>query len=354
VINKETALLRLANMSTNQAVITPETAQTPLFAGVDVGGTNIKIGLVDDKGRTLAFQSIETMEELGPADAVRRIKATLHEMLFHVSLTMDDVKAIGLGTPGTMDIPRGMILAPPNLPHWRDFPVRDQLSEVTSRPVAFVNDANAAAFGEFWVGSGRDFRTMIMLTLGTGVGGGIILDGRSIEGEHSFGSECGHIIIDHNEDARCCVWGGGRGQLEAYCSASAVVRRTEEALEAGRKSALTKRINAGEELTSLMIAEKAASGDQLSLDIVLETAMYLGVGIVTLVHTVDPGAVILGGAMDFGGQNSELGQKFLARVREEFQRRAFDVVADHTVIDFAQLGSDAGYIGAAGVARESA
>ena len=328
-------------------------AQRPLFVGVDVGGTNVKIGVVDDLGRTIAFQSIATEEERGCEDAVSRIKDAIGGMLGDLTLSLDDVATIGLATPGTMDIAKGMILTPPNLPHWRDYPIRDRLSELTGRPVAFSNDANAAAFGEFWIGTGRDYRSMIMLTLGTGVGGGIIIDGMSIEGEHSFGSECGHILIDHNETARLCVWGGGRGELEAYCSASAVVQRTEEVLATGRESSLRARIDGGQSLSSLMIAQEAEKGDALAREIVLETGKYLGIGIVILVHTIDPGAVILGGAMDFGGADSELGQAFLASVCQEFQERAFDVVRDETVIEFAQLGSDAGYIGAAGIAREA-
>jgi glucokinase len=168
-------------------------------------------------------------------------------------------------------------------------------------PVAFTNDANAAAFGEFWVGSGRQYDGLILLTLGTGVGGGIIVGGMAIEGVNSFGAECGHIIVDSRPDARLCVWGGGRGELEAYASASAVADRAEKLLAEGRVSALTKRLAKGESMSTLMLAEEAEAGDELALEVILEAATYLGIGIVTLVHTIDPGAVILGGAMNFGG-----------------------------------------------------
>ncbi len=265
-----------------------------------------------------------------------------------------NVRSAGLGTPGPMNIPEGMILDPTNLPHWRFFPVRDKLSEELSLPVAFTNDANAAAYGEFWVGSGRKYDSMIMLTLGTGVGGGIIVNGSAVEGVNSFGAECGHIIIDSRPDARLCAWGGGRGELEAYASASAVALRAQNLLEEGRKSSLSQRVDAGEELTALMLCEEAEAGDQFSLDVIMETAMYLGIGIVTLVHTIDPGAVILGGAMNFGGRGSAIGDQFLERVRREFRDRAFEVVAKGTLIDFASLGGDAGYIGAAGISRSVA
>jgi glucokinase len=251
-----------------------------------------------------------------------------------------------------MDVPRGRILAPPNLPHWRHFPVRDELGRLCEKPVSFVNDANAAAYGEFWVGCGKDVQSMILLTLGTGVGGGIIVDGRLIEGVHSFGSECGHVIVDSRDDARLCVWGGGRGELEANASASALIERTRELLDGGRQSLLAER-RQNEELTPLMVAEAANAGDQLALDILEETGRYLGIGIVSMVHMIDPGMVVLGGAMNFGGESSRAGRHFLESVRKEFRKRAFDVVAHTTTIAFASLGGDAGYVGCAGIARQA-
>ena len=244
-----------------------------------------------------------------------------------------------------------MIHDPTNLPHWRFFPIRDVLSKILGLPVAFNNDANAAAYGEFWVGSGKDSKGLILLTLGTGVGGGIIVDGVVVEGVNSFGAECGHIIVDSRPDARLCVWGGGRGELEAYASASAVADRAEQLLADGRPSSLKRRVAAGETLSTLMLSEEAEKGDALSLEVILEAATYLGIGIVTLVHTIDPGAVILGGAMNFGGHDAQVGRQFIERVREVFRSRAFDIVVKNTVIDYASLGGDAGYIGAAGIAR---
>lgn len=149
-------------------------------------------------------------------------------MLAESSVSMDSIARLGLGTPGSMNISEGMILEPPNMPHWRNYPIRDALAEACGKPVSFANDANAAAYGEFWIGSGRNHTSMIMLTLGTGVGGGIIVEGKSIDGNNSFGSECGHIVVDSSAEARECAWGGGRGELEAYASASAVVRNAQE------------------------------------------------------------------------------------------------------------------------------
>lgn len=334
----------------SRQVISLAEAKAPFFIGIDVGGTNIKIGLVDDEGQTLVAGSAPTHEEQGVEEAVRRMAEAAKKVCQSAGVSFDQVAMIGLATPGTMDIPRGMILEPPNLPHWRNYPIRDKLAEACGRPVAFANDANAAAYGEFWAGSGRVHPSLVMLTLGTGVGGGIIYDGLSIDGENSHGSECGHIIIDHSESARRCPC-GGTGHLEAYASATALVKRFHEAVAAGKTSSLGTRLAGGEELTTLMMAKAAESGDALSHELILETAYFLGAGITSLIHTIDPGLVVLGGAMNFGGHDSALGREFIERVRSEVRRRALPVPGKSTVIDFAQLGGDAGYIGAAGIAR---
>jgi glucokinase len=249
-----------------------------------------------------------------------------------------------------MDIPRGIFLQPHNLPHWHYFPIRDCVAEAFNLPCAFANDANAAAYGEFWVGSGQKFHSIVLLTLGTGVGGGIIIGDLSIDGENSHGSECGHIIVDSSPQARMCGC-GQPGHLEAYCSATALVDRMHQLLAGGKPTSLTKRISEVAPLTALMIAEEADRGDALAYQTIMELGTWLGLGIVTLMHTIDPGAVILGGAMNFGGANHPVGSRFLEHVRGVVRKHAFPIPAQRTTIDFAALGSDAGYIGAAGIAR---
>jgi glucokinase len=330
-------------------VVRLDQAQPPFYVGIDLGGTNIKLGVVDDLGRTLVRHSLPTQAERGPEDAAVRMGQAVREMLAKLGLRPEQVARAGLGSPGTMDIPAGLLLTPHNLPGWHNFPLRDRVSHHSGLEVTFANDAAAAAYGEFWVGSGRDFSSLILLTLGTGIGGGIIVGELSIDGEHSHGAECGHIIIDSRDDARICPC-GQPGHLEGYASATAVIKRTEEALASGRASSLARRAQQ-EPLTPLMVAQEAEAGDALAMELVLETARYLGIGIVTLIHTIDPTGVLLGGAMTFGGPDAVLGRRFLQRVREEVRRRAFPVLAQRTVIDFASLGGDAGFIGAAGLAR---
>ena len=201
-------------------------AKPPFFVGVDVGGTNIKFGVVDDEGHPLSWLSIATEVERGPQDAVGRMSRGDRPRDRRSRTRKKEIARVGLGTPGTMDVARGILLSPGNLPGWWNFPIRDALAQASGLPVTFANDARSAAYGEYWAGSGRVLHSMMLFTLGTGVGGGIVIGDLLVEGEHSAGSELGHLIIDYNDDARMCSC-GQRGHIEAYASASAVVRRAE-------------------------------------------------------------------------------------------------------------------------------
>jgi glucokinase len=322
----------------------------PFFVGIDVGGTNIKLGLVDDTGQTLAYHTMPTAQEKGPEDACERMGAAVRRMIGEAGVSPGDVARAGLATPGPMDIPKGMLLRPGNLPDWWDFPIRDRTSHHVGVPVTFANDANAAAYGEYWRGAGAQFHSLVLLTLGTGIGGGIIVGDTLIEGEHSCGSECGHIIVNPAEDAPMDSL-GKRGSLESYANATAVVERTLAGLRSGAASSLAARHAAGEEITPRMVAEAAEKGDALARRVIMETAYWLAIGIVSLVHTIDPDAVVLGGAMTFGGDDNEVGRAFVQRIRDEVRPRLLEPLRDQVRIEFASLGGDAGYIGAAGLAR---
>ena len=337
-------------MSESRSFIAREEAKPPFFVGLDLGGTNIKVGVVDDCGRPLSWLSVPTDADKGPENAAARMGKAVLQAISDAGLEPSDVARVGLGSPGTMDIPAGKLVKPVNLKGWDDFAIRDRVAHHCGLPVTFANDAAAAAYGEFWVGSGREFHSMVLFTLGTGIGCGIIIGDFSIDGENSHGAECGHLIINDAADARVCGC-GRRGHLEAYASATAVIKRAEQALTNGHASSLAARVAEGADLTPKLLAVEAESGDELSLEIIFEVAQAMGVGIVNLLHTIDPNGVLLGGAMTFGGNETELGRRFLAKIKEEVARRAFAVLAERTTIDFASLGGDAGYIGAAGIAR---
>ncbi|HID23352.1 MAG TPA: ROK family protein [Planctomycetaceae bacterium] len=321
----------------------------PIFLGIDVGGTNIKAGVVDDDGRTLAQTQTPTEADRGPDHGVANIFRVGMEAIEQSPVSIDEISAVGLATPGTMDIPAGLLLDPPNLPGWTNFPIRDRVQEKFQKPTVLQNDANAAAYGEYWAGAGRAVHSLVMWTLGTGIGCGIIIGDLIVEGEHSHGGECGHIIIEMDNGRRCDT--GQYGTLEAYASAKSLIRRCREALESGRESLLRLYLDRGEELTPLLIARAAERGDQLADELIMEVARCLGVGTTTLMHTIDPNMVLFGGAMTFGRNETELGRRFIQRIRDEVKVRAFPVPAEKTRIDYATLGNQAGYIGAAGCAR---
>jgi glucokinase len=325
-------------------------AKKPFFVGADVGGTNIKIGLVDDAGQTIAYLTMPTQQELGAEDACARMAKGVRQMLSRAGIPHGDVARAGIATPGPMDVLGGMIMRPGNLPGWWNFPIRDRFSHHLDLPVTFANDANAAAYGEFWRGTGEKHHSIVLLTLGTGVGGGIIIGDTLVAGEHSCGGECGHILVDTRDDARKDSL-GHRGSLEANANAWAVVDRATEALDAGKPSSLAKRRAGGEPITPRIVAEEAERGDQVARQVIMETAHFLAIGIVTLVHTIDSDAVVLGGAMNFGGPASALGREFIQRIRDEVRPRLLEPLRDKVRIEFASLGGDAGYIGAAGLAR---
>jgi glucokinase len=321
----------------------------PLYAGIDVGGTNIKAGIVDSDGNPLGKASVPTDAIDGPEQGIANIQRVLDLAFENANVRRTEIRGVGLATPGTMDIPNGMLLNPPNLPGWDNFPIRQRTEAAIGIPTVLQNDANAAAYGEFWAGAAKDVESLVFWTLGTGIGCGIIIGDLIIEGRHSHGAECGHIIVQM-ESGRLCGT-GQYGTLEAYCGAKALVKRCQENLDAGHASLLKEWIGRGEELTPLLIATAAEQGDQLADDLIMETARYMGVGTVTLMHTIDPDMVVFGGAMTFGAETTELGRRFLQEIKNEVKKRAFPIPYAKTILTYASLHNDAGFIGAAGCAK---
>jgi glucokinase len=316
----------------------------PLFVGLDVGGSAMKAGVVDDAGAPLASVSLPTEAYRGQDFGLERMCEAIRQAVAAVNLTMADIAAIGVATPGTMDIPKGIILDPPNLKPWRNVPVRDHIHKTFGLPTAFQNDGNAAAMGEFWSGVGRGVHSMVLFTLGTGVGGGIIIGDLVVEGEHSHGAELGHMKIEMTNPRQC---GCGRwGCLEAYASASAVVKRAQEALaQPGVRSSLVKANSRVGGMTARDVFNEAATGDPLAEKIVEDTALCLAIGATNVLHTIDPDMVVFAGGMIAAGDS------FLERIQDNVQKLAFPVPAEEAKICYAHLGSDAGFIGAAGCAR---
>ena len=333
------------------------TPTPPFYAGIDVGGTSIKIGLVDNQAETIAYDSIPTQQEEGPANAAKRCIEVIRKLSQSNGLSNSDLTAAGLATPGPMDIAAGVLQCPGNLPAWHNTPIRDLFADATGLPITFANDANAAAYGEFWAGAGDRFRSLVMFTLGTGVGGGIVLTGDAgpevIVGEHSVGAELGHIVINSEPDAPLNSL-GIRGTLEGYCGSYGVKHQVKAILaDKFVKTSLRTRLEAGEEFSPLMVSEEAETGDGVALRVVMDTARYLANGIVSTIHTIDPEAVVIGGSLTFGGAGHPLGEQFLNAVRKHVTAQLIPSIRGKIAIEFAKLGGKAGYIGAAGMARRA-
>ena len=311
------------------------------YVGLDVGGTTMKAAVVDDDGTPRAAAvSLPTEPARGQEFGLAQMCETIRRAIAAAGMRLDDIAAIGVATPGLMDIPAGVILDPMNLKPWKNVPVKAHVARAFGKPTAFQNDANAAALGEFWAGAGRDASSMVLFTLGTGVGGGIVIGGKVVEGRHSHGGELGHMKIEMTEPRLC---GCGRyGCLEAYAGATAIVKRTREALEGDRQGSS---LAAVEDLTARDVFLAAASGDALGARIVEETAYYLAIGAMNAMHMLDPDLVVFGGGMIAAGEG------FLGRIRHHVRELAFAVLAANTEIRYARLGGDAGFIGAAACGR---
>lgn len=317
----------------------------PLFVGLDVGGTTMKAGVVDDNGVPLAAPvSLPTEPAKGQDHGLATMAETIRQAVAAAKVEMAQIAAIGVATPGSMDIAAGLILDPPNLKPWRNVPVRQYVADALGLPTAFQNDANAAALGEFWVGAGKEYRSMVLFTLGTGVGGGIVIGDRILEGEHSHGGEVGHIKIEMTNPRLCGC--GKRGCLEAYASATAVVARAREALaDDGGRSSLHGDLKEKGRISARAVFAAAAGGDELAKQIVDDTAKYLAIGAANMMHVIDPEVIAFAGGM------TAAGEPFLDAIRRKVHDYAFAAPAAKCQIRYAQLGSNAGFIGAAGCGR---
>lgn len=317
------------------------------FVGLDVGGTTMKAAVVDEHGLPSTAISLPTEPQRGQDHGLETMAEAIRQAVKAANLSMTDIAAVGVATPGLMDIKLGLILDPPNLKPWKNVPVAQYIREKFKKPTAFQNDANAAAFGEFWVGAGKEVNSMCLFTLGTGIGGGIIIGDTVIEGEHSHGGEVGHLRIDMPDRGRLCGC-GRRGCLEAYASATAVVARTREEMASYRGPTRLRELlrdGDGGEMSSKQIFDAAAEGDPLAQKIVDDTAFYLALGACAIMAVVDPQMITFGGGMIAAGES------FLAKIKEYVGRYGLSYPASKVQIRYAQLGSDAGFIGAAGCAR---
>jgi glucokinase len=307
--------------------------------GIDFGGTNIKIGCFDKKLNLIGKHSVPTGENINPEAIVEKFYAASNELLAQNKLSMDDVCAVGVGSPGIIDANTGIVMAAPNLPLFLNVPFRDLIFKKMGKPATVENDANVACWAEYVIGAASQTDHMIMLTLGTGVGGGIICDGRLIHGPAGGAAELGHIVV--YPDGRLCGC-GQRGCIEAYSSASSTARRAQEAVESGATSSLSKVLNENGVITCKDVFAHAANGDDFANEIVEGTAKALALVCVTLANTTDPQSIVFAGGMIAAGD------ALMDRIRHHYKDQIGPLYGkEKTVLCFAALGEDAGIIGAA-------
>ena len=309
--------------------------------GVDFGGTNIKVALVDRDGKILGKRVAPSDPQRGSDTVIGEMAALASTLLTESGLTSGDVVGAGLGSPGPLDLKAGTIIRSTNLPGWQNVAIRRELSDRLGLRVYLANDANAAALGEFWAGAGRSGGDLVMLTLGTGVGGGVVHRGRLVEGHFDNAAELGHMIVVVDGLPCGC---GQHGCLEQYASAAAVARRVQAAIGDGEESVLASQVTAGEPITSQHVAEAAKSGDALSLRIWEDACVHLAIACVNIQHVLNPKYIVLGGGM------AQAGAILLNRVVKHFKDRTWSLCDDAPEIVQAQLGYDAGVIGAAALA----
>lgn len=313
--------------------------------GVDLGGTTIKFAILTKAGDIQQKWSIRTNILDEGAHIVPDIIDSINHHLELFQLDRERVIGIGMGTPGTIDFDKGTVRAAYNLNWSAEQNVRTQSEIGTGLPVTLDNDANCAALGEQWRGAGDNEPNVDFITLGTGVGGGLVLDGKLVHGAAGSAGEIGHVIVEPDGFQCTC---GNKGCLEQYASATGVVHLAQTEAESYVGNArLKEMIDNGDEVTSKIVFDLAKQGDYLANQVVDKVGHYLGLACANLANTLNPTKIIIGGGV------SAAGRFLLDRVEENFQKYAFQPTRDITELKLAELGNDAGAYGAALIALQS-
>lgn len=309
--------------------------------GIDLGGTNIKAAVVDQTGCIVKRKVRPTPSDRSVARIVDEIVQLTHELCNESSINPSEVAGIGIGSPGPLDIKKGIVLQTVNFPEFRNVPLRDLLQKKFDLPVWLDNDGNVAAYGEYWADTKKNgIDSLVMLTLGTGVGAGAIMNGRIYHGHFDNAAELGHMIVV--PDGLPCLC-GQRGCLEQYASASSVANRVISAIQSGESCSLSKMITTNESIDAEKVSRAAQSNDLLCLRIWDEACQFLAIACINIQHTYNPARIVLGGGM------SQAGAFLLDRVNQYIQQHQWKLHDDVPEITLTTLGYDAGMIGAAGL-----
>lgn len=283
-----------------------------MYIGVDIGGTSIKSVLTDKNGEIYHGLSVPTAKT--SSDIISDIDNMVRELCSSKNIAFSKIKAIGAGIAGAVNADTGSIIMSPNIHCLDKFPFAKKLSDKTGKPVFIENDAAVALIGEWWLGNGHKYNDWIMLTLGTGIGGGAVVNNTILKGRDGFAAEFGHILLDYKGTKCGC---GSKGCFERYASATALVQIAKKKLKKNKKGSAYKR-SLTEPVSSKMIYEEAMNGDEISLEIFDEVGFYLGLGISSLINIFNPEAVIIGGGL------SRAKKLLLPKIKEVVAERAMD------------------------------
>jgi glucokinase len=306
--------------------------------GIDLGGTKIGTGIVDLEGRVHERDYQPTQAQEGAEEGIRRMTSTARRLMARAGIESQDVLSIGVGAPGPLDIPKGLLIDPPNLPSWCDVPLGQAIEREMQIPTYLENDANAAAIGEYLYGAGRGTRNMLYVTVSTGIGGGLILNGRIYHGARGGAGEVGHTTLLPDGPLCSC---GNRGCLEALASGTAVAREGRELVRRGIATLIQ---GAEESISARDVVEAMRGGDPYAASIVDRAMHHLGIGMANLVNLFNPEMIVIGGGL------SNLGEDLLAPVRRGIAVHAFPAAARQVRVTLAELGNEVGIVGAAGAA----
>jgi glucokinase len=313
-----------------------------VIAAIDIGGTKIALGLAGLDGRPLPFRRFPTRVERGPQPIIDEAVNELEHMAAEARAR---IVAVGIGCGGPLDRRRGLILSPPNLPGWDEFPIVKQIEERFGVPVLLDNDANAAALGEHVYGAGRGVRNLVYITISTGIGGGLIINDQLVHGTGDGAGEVGHMVVAPGGRPCGC---GARGCLEAFCSGTSIARRAAESLARdARPSTLREAAGGAANITAHSVAAAARAGDAVASEVWDETIHYLALGLSNIVAALAPEAIILGGGVSTSGD--QLLTPLRGRVRESVKIMPVEQVR----ILQASLGGDSAICGALIIGRRA-
>lgn len=312
--------------------------------GIDLGGTRIKTGLVDPEGNILLSRNFLTRVDLGRQKAIKRMVNIIKKLIIRSEQLGPKPVLIGIGAPGVIDRAKGIIRHSPNFPDWIDVPLAGLIAEETGIRTFMDNDANVVTYGENWIGTGQDFENFICLTLGTGIGSGLFLNGRPWFGSQGSGPEFGHITIDPRGELCGC---GNRGCLETLASGSYLVKKAQRGLDRKIPTLLSELLkNKTKSPSAKVLFQAAQQGDPFCISLFADFGRYLGIALANVVHTLLLEGIILGGGV------SQASTIFLPYLEKEFKKRLTMADSELVSIRISSLGEKSGVLGAAKMAME--